>query len=91
MGPIQKEIQARLEAALTPERLVIENESHLHEGHAHMGPETHFRVFAVSKVFEGLKPVQRHRLVHGALDNMLQGKIHALTLSLFAPDEPRKA
>jgi BolA family transcriptional regulator, general stress-responsive regulator len=87
MGPVEKQIQILLQSALDPIQMEIINESYLHEGHEHMGPETHFRVVAVSKVFEGLKSVQRYRIVHQALGDLLKDKIHALTLQLYAPGE----
>ncbi|MEQ1877174.1 MAG: BolA family protein [Bdellovibrionia bacterium] len=87
MGPIQAEIEECLKVGLAPRHLEVINESHLHEGHAHMGPETHFRIVAISEKFEGLKSLARHRLVHGLLAELLKEQIHALTLQLFSPRE----
>jgi BolA protein len=89
MGPIQEQIEQKLQAELETSHLEVINESHLHEGHDHMGPETHFRVIAVAKRFEGLKSVQRHRVVHEILRELLKVQIHALTLQLFSPEEKR--
>jgi stress-induced morphogen len=87
MGPVQLEITEQLNLALKPTHLRVVNESHLHEGHAHMGPETHFRVTMASHLFMNKKAIERHRLVHGVLAELLKAKIHALTLELYTPDE----
>ena len=47
----------------------------------------HFEALVVSAEFEGLKPLARHRLVHGALGDLLGGEIHALALRTLTPEE----
>ena len=86
---VAETIRAKLEAAFAPSALDVRDESGLHRGHAGWkeGGETHFRVTVVSSAFDGLTRVERHRLVHGVLDAELQGRVHALALSLFTPDE----
>lgn len=82
-------IRAALTSAFAPLRLVIEDESHLHAGHA--GAATgrgHFRVEIVSAAFEGLPPLARHRQVYAALDELMQSDIHALSVKALAPEEP---
>ena len=37
--------------------------------------------------FDGLAPLARHRLVYAALDEMMQGPIHALAITALTPDE----
>ena len=54
---------------------------------AREGGESHFHVTAVSQRFAGLNRVARQRLVYGALADELAGPIHALSLTLRAPDE----
>ena len=74
-------IKTRLENQLSPTRLIIEDESHLHSGHA--GSKTgmgHFRVTICSDHFQGLRPLQQHRLVYDALGEMMQTDIHALSI-----------
>lgn len=82
-------IRAKLEGALTPERLDIFDESRRHAGHAGARPEgeTHFRVRIVARAFEGRSKLERHRLVNGLLADELRGHVHALSLSLLTPDE----
>jgi BolA protein len=82
-------IRQRLEQALEPARLEIVDESHLHAGHnpdARAG-ETHFRVLVVSPAFAGKSRLARHRLVNELLADQLAGKVHALAIRAYAPDE----
>lgn len=82
-GPVEAAIRAKLEQALSPEVLELRNES---GGHAvPRGSETHFRVAVVSSRFEGLSPLQRHRLVHEALAEELAGPVHALAIQARTP------
>jgi BolA protein len=81
-------IRARLSEALAPETLEIEDESHLHAGHAGARDgRGHFRVLIVAQAFEGTNRVQRHRLVFDALGEMMQTDIHALAIQAYHPDE----
>ena len=81
-------IRAALEAALSPTRLVVEDESHKHAGHAGAASgRGHFRVEIVSAAFAGKAPLARHRLVYGALGALMQTDIHALSIQALAPDD----
>ena len=87
MTRIEK-IRAALQAALQPERLEIEDQSHEHAGHA--GAATgrgHFRVEIVAAAFAGESAVARHRRVYAALGALMQTDIHALSLQARAPGE----
>ena len=78
-------IRERL-AALAPDSLVIEDESHLHAGHAGaQGGAGHYRVRIVAGCFKGLSPVARHRLVYHHLQDLIPYPIHALALDAQAP------
>lgn len=83
-------IQARLTEHFAPTRLLVEDESHLHAGHAGARPggETHFHVLLASPAFTGRSRVERSRLVHAALAEELAGGLHALRLTLLSPDPP---
>lgn len=77
-----------LAQAFAPVELAVEDESHLHAGHA--GAATgrgHFRVRIVSEAFAGQSPVARHRQVYTALGEMMQTDIHALAISARTPGE----
>lgn len=75
-------------AALQPQRLEIEDQSHEHAGHA--GAATgrgHFRIEIVAAAFAGESPVARHRRVYAALGELMQTDIHAVSLRALAPGE----
>lgn len=81
-------IQALLQAALTPAECAVDDESHLHAGHAGAASGGgHYRLRLVSARFEGLSKVARHRLVYDALHEMMPQDIHALAMSLLTPGE----
>ena len=81
-------IQALLQSALTPAECVVDDESHLHAGHAGAASGGgHYRLRLVSTHFEGLSKVARHRLVYDALQEMMRQEIHALAMTLLTPGE----
>jgi len=81
-------IRERL-APLQPISLDIQDESHLHAGHAGArGGAGHYRVRIVAACFEGLSPVARHRLVYHHLQGLLPHTIHALALDAQPPTSP---
>lgn len=89
IGPIAREIQARLTDALAPERLEVIDDSEKHRGHAGHDErgESHFSVLVVSKAFEGQSRVARQRMVNTALAELLRERVHALTMVTKAPGE----
>jgi len=82
-------IRNKLIAALSPLSLEIVDESHKHTGHAGARPggNSHFTVKIISQTFAPLSRLERHRLIHEILKEELNGKIHALSLILSAPEE----
>lgn len=81
-------IEARLRRQLAPDSLEIIDESAQHAGHA--GARSgggHFAATIVSKRFEGLNPIQRHRLVYEALGELMKTDIHALSVRALTPKE----
>ncbi|HEY0231644.1 MAG TPA: BolA family protein [Dokdonella sp.] len=81
-------IRACLDAALAPQELAVEDESHKHAGHAGARDgRGHFRVHVVSAAFRGLAPLARHRAVYAALGDLMQTDIHALAIDARAPQE----
>jgi BolA protein len=88
------EIKIRLERELSPTHIDIIDESHLHAGHAGAASGAgHFNVTVVSERFAGQSPIQRHRLVYSALDDLMKSEIHALSINAqvpndMAPEEP---
>ena len=81
-------IRAALQAALAPTLLELADDSHLHAGHAGAASGGgHYSVKIVSKRFEGLRLVMRHRLVYDAVAEMMRAEIHALAITALAPSE----
>ncbi|MGR9092608.1 MAG: BolA family protein [Gammaproteobacteria bacterium] len=81
-------IRRAVETALSPDRVEVIDESHLHAGHA--GAQSglgHFRVNIVASAFEGRSPIQRHRLVYAAVGDMMTTDIHALSIDAITPGE----
>lgn len=81
-------IRDKLTAALAPVSLEIQDDSAKHAGH--VGARDgggHFNVHIVSAAFAGKSPIERHRLVYGALGDAMQREIHALSIQAKSPDE----
>lgn len=83
-------MHAALDAAFTPASLQIDDDSHLHAGHAGArSGRGHYRVEIVSARFAGLSLLARHRAVYDALGELMNTDIHALSIRAHAPDETR--
>ena len=82
------EIETELRSALQPLALEVQDDSHLHAGHAGAREGRHFSVRIVSVRFQGLGRVARHRLVYDALHSLMPRGIHALAIDARVPDEP---
>jgi len=80
-------IAACLREALGAVHVTVEDESHLHAGHAGAKERGggHFRATIVSARFEGLSRVKAQQLVYGALGDMMTAEIHALAMRTFTP------
>lgn len=86
---VTEAIREQLEARLAPSRLELIDESAHHAGHAGARPEgeSHFRVTIVAEAFAGKSRLERHRMVFGALDDLLRTDIHALSVFALTPAE----
>ncbi len=73
--------------ALQPLSSVIEDESHRHAGHAGAKEGGHYVLTIVAACFSGKNTVARHRLIYDAAGDLMRGKIHALSIRAFSPDE----
>ncbi len=81
-------IEERLRSALAPVALEIIDDSPAHAGHAGAKDGGHFTVCIVSAAFVGKTLIQRHRLIHAALADLMHREIHALSISKAkTPDE----
>ena len=83
------QIEQRLRAALAPLRLDIVDDSAKHAGHAGARESGggHYNVSIVSAAFAGKNLIERHRLVYGALGELMHKDIHALSVQALSPDE----
>ena len=81
-------IEAALRAGLQPAQLEVQDDSHLHAGHAGAREGRHFTVRLTSDRFAGLGRVARHRLVYHSLVQLVPQGIHALAIEARAPGEP---
>ena len=90
IGPVARNIAAKVSQALACDVLEVENQSHHHAGHTGnptgaADAETHFKLKIVSSAFEGKKLIERHRMVNELLKEELDTSVHALTMDLKPP------
>jgi BolA protein len=84
-----QKIRVALERALAPVSLEIRDDSHLHAGHAGArSGKGHFSVVIVAAGFEGRSLLECHRMVYGALGELMDTDIHALSIRASAPAAP---
>ncbi len=80
--------EADLQQAFAIKSLQIDDESHLHEGHAGAASGGgHFKLTIVSPEFKGMNLVARHRAIYAALNRHIPKEIHALTIVALTPEE----
>ena len=82
---VQQTIQDKLTQRFQTDYLNVENESHNHSVPANS--ETHFKVTIVSKEFDGLRLIMRHRLINELLAEELDGPVHALAMHTYTPTQ----
>lgn len=89
MGPVAREMHRRLIQALTPSAIELIDDSDKHRGHGGYNPagESHFTLRIESPAFAGKSRLERQRLVHGALGDLLDERVHALSIKARAPGE----
>jgi BolA protein len=87
-GVSREAIEAALRGVLRPSLLEVQDDSHLHAGHAGAREGKHFSVRITSAHFTGCSRVARHRLVYDALRLLMPAGIHALAIEARAPGEP---
>ncbi len=87
MAVTAEAIEAALREALHPAELAVQDDSHLHAGHAGAREGRHFSVRIIATRFNGLSRVARHRLVYDALRNLIPQGIHALAIDARVPGE----
>ena len=87
-GPVASEMLRRLES-LGPSQIELVDDSEAHRGHGGHNPagESHFSLRIESAAFAGKSRVERQRLVHHALGDLLDQRVHALSIRATAPGE----
>jgi len=82
------EIKRLLIDAFDPIDILVEDQSHLHAGHAGAKEgKGHFDVEIVSERFDGHSRIARHRMVYDALGAFIESDIHALSIRATSPSE----
>lgn len=87
MTELETLIRQRL-ATLEPERLELRDDTARHAGHKGSSGGGHFFLNIVSKHFVGLSAVARHRAIYQAMGDLMDGRVHALSITASAPNEP---
>ena len=87
-GPVAQEMLRRLDA-LEPTRVDLIDDSEKHRGHGGYNPagESHFSLEIVSPAFVGRSRVERQRMIHRALGDLVGERVHALSIKARAPGE----
>ncbi len=81
-------IAQQIKVSLSAESVEIEDQSHLHAGHAGAASGGgHYDVIVVAQIFEGLNTLARHRLIYEAVSDLMRKEIHALSIQAFDPSE----
>ena len=81
-------IEGLLRQAFNIHSLEIEDQSHLHAGHAGAKDgKGHFQVMIVADEFAGLSPIKRHQRVYAAVGDMMNTDIHALIIDARPPGD----
>ena len=88
-GPVATEMLRRLNSALCPTRIELIDDSEQHRGHGGYNPsgESHFSLRIESPAFAGKSRVERQRMVHKALGDLLDERVHALSIRATVPEE----
>jgi len=81
---IAETIESKINDAIKPGVLRIENESHMHAGPA---SESHFKLIVVADEFNNLTRVRRHQRIYQLLAEEMAAGVHALAMHLYSPDE----
>jgi BolA protein len=87
-GPVATEMLRRLES-LSPTSVELIDDSDKHRGHGGHNPagESHFSLLIESAAFAGKSRVERQRMVHQALGELVGNRVHALSIRAKAPGE----
>lgn len=79
----------RLNLSLSPSRVELIDDSEKHRGHGGYNPagESHFSLCIESPAFAAKSRIERQRMVHAALGDLLDERVHALSIRATVPGE----
>lgn len=85
---IKEEIETRLRKKFDITHLKVVDESHKHIGHSGYNPdgESHFRISVSSPDFKCMSRVNQHKAIHNVLKDLLESRIHALSIKSESGD-----
>jgi BolA protein len=88
-GPVATEMLRRLNSALSPTSIELIDDSEQHRGHGGYNPagESHFTLKIESPAFAGKSRVERQRMIYAALGELMDARVHALSIRASAPGE----
>ena len=88
-GPVAAEMLRRLNSALSPAQVDLTDDSEQHKGHGGYNPsgESHFTLRIESAAFTGKNRVERQRMIYAALGDLMDARVHALSIRAYAPGE----
>ena len=90
--PTHDALLERFRQSFPEAAIQLEDESHLHVGHAGAaGGAGHFRVRVVDAKFKGLSPIARHRLIYNAVSDWIPERVHALNIIALTLKEAEHA
>ena len=88
MTELADRIEKKLRQELDAQHVELEDESHLHAGHAGAAcGGKHFKALIVSERFSGRSRGQAQRLVYSVLEKEMTGEVHALSMVTRTPDQ----
>jgi BolA protein len=88
-GPVAAEMIRRLNSALSPTSIELIDDSEQHRGHGGYNPagESHFSLRVESPAFGSKNRVERQRMIYAALGDLMDARVHALSIRATAPGE----
>lgn len=88
-GPVAAEMLSRLNSSLSPTMIDLIDDSEQHRGHGGYNPagESHFTLLIESPAFAGKSRVERQRMIYAALGDLMNERVHALSIRAEAPKD----
>jgi BolA protein len=92
MKPTHDTLLKRFRQAFPEAVIQVEDESHLHTGHAGAaGGVSYFSVRVIDARFNGLHRIARHWLIYDAVSDYMSERVHALSIIALTSEEAAHA